>query len=205
MLVLVVVMTARTGGNGEPTVLIVDDEEPFAESAARWLEEHYRVRVANDGREAVEKYGPEVDAVLLDRRMPGTTGDEALAEMSQAPGDAGIAVMSAVEPDYDVLEMEFDSYLRKPVTKEDVLETTRTLVRRASYPEELRELFALAATIEALGERYPRHELEADRRHEALVEELASRAAAVSADVSALQEDDAKRFENGFDETLRHR
>lgn len=191
--------------DGEATVLIVDDEAAFAESAARWLEEHYQVRVANDGREAVKKYDPAVDAVLLDRRMPGTTGDEALAEMGEAPGDAGIAIMSAVEPDYDVVEMEFDSYLRKPVTKADILEATQTLVRRAEYPEELRSVFALAATIEALGERYPRHELEADQRHEALVDELASRTAAVTADVSRLHEADAARFGNGFDETLRHR
>lgn len=199
-------MTERSDREaGEATVLVVDDEAAFAESAALWLEDRYQVRVATDGREAIEKYDPEVDAVLLDRRMPGTTGDEALAAMAEAPGDAGIAVMSAVEPDYDVVEMEFDSYLRKPVTKADILETTRTLVRRAGYPEELRSLFALASTIEALGERYPRHELEADERHQALVDELASRAAAVTADVSTLHEADAARFENGFDETLRHR
>lgn len=186
----------------EPTVLLVDDEAAFAESAAIWLEERYRVRVANDGNEAIEKYGPAVDAVLLDRRMPGTTGDEALEEITDAPGDAGIAVMSAVEPAYDVIDMEFDNYLRKPVTKADILETTRTLVRRASYPEELRELFALAATIEALGERYPRRELKRDGRYEELVEELASRSAAVRADPSTMHEADAEQFENGFDGML---
>lgn len=198
-------MTGRTDGGEQPTVLVVDDEEAFAESAALWLEDRYDVRVANDGAEAIEKYGPEVDAVLMDRRMPGTTGDEALEVIAEARGDAGVAIMSAVEPDFDVLEMEFDSYLKKPVAKDDILETTEKLIRRANYPRELRELFALASTIQALGERYPRHELESDRRHQELVDDLASRSAAVTADLSALHEADARRFRNGFDETLRHR
>lgn len=197
-------MTA-SGGRGEPTVLVVDDEAAFAESAALWLEEEYDVRVATDGEEAIETYTGSVDAVLMDRRMPDTTGDEALEEIAEQRGRTGVAVMSAVEPDFDILEMEFDEYLRKPVRKQDVLETTERLVRRAHYPQELRELFALAATIEALGERYSRQKLEADERHQALVDELASRAAVVSADLSVLHEADAERFENGFDETLRHR
>jgi len=199
-------MTECSGrGSGEPTVLVVDDEEAFAESAALWLEDEYEVRVANDGDEAIETYDGEVDAVLMDRRMPGTTGDEALAAIADQPGHTGVAVMSAVEPDYDVLELAFDEYLRKPVRKQDVEETIKKLVERAHYPRELRELFALAATIQALGERYPRQKLEADERHQELVEELASRAAVVSADPSVLHEEDAERFRNDFDETLRHR
>lgn len=186
-------------------MLVVDDEEAFAESAALWLEDEYDVRVATDGEEAMESYDRDVDAVLLDRRMPGRSGDEVLDRIDDKPGDAGVALMSAVEPDYDVVGMPFDSYLRKPVAKEDVRETTAKLVRRANYPPELRELFALVATIEALGERYPRHELETDERHRELVDELESKAAAVTADLSTLHEDDRERFRNGFDEALRHR
>lgn len=197
-------MTAR-GGRGEPTVLVVDDEEAFAESAALWLEDDYDVRVATDGDEAIEKYTGEVDAVLMDRRMPGISGDEALEAIAEQPGHTGVAVMSAVEPDFDILELEFDEYLRKPVRKEDVLETTAKLVRRARYPEEVRDVLALAAKIEALGERYTRQKLEADERYQELVDELASRAAVLSADTSMLHEADAERFENDFDETLRHR
>ena len=198
-------MTDSNARGDRPTVLVVDDEEAFAESAALWLEGEYDVRVATDGEEAVEKYDRAVDAVLLDRRMPGMSGDEVLDRIDSQPGDAGVAMMSAVEPDYDVVEMPFDSYLRKPVAKEDIQETTAMLVRRANYPRELRELFALVATIEALGERYPRHELESDDRHQKLVDELASKAAAVTADVSTLHEADRERFRKGFDETLRHR
>jgi len=197
-------MTGSDAG-GRPTVLVVDDEEAFAKSAALWLEGEYDVRVATDGVEAVDEYDRQIDAVLLDRRMPGMAGDEVLSRIDDAPGSTGVAIMSAVEPDYDVVELPFDEYLRKPVTKEDVQETTEKLVRRASYTREVRELFRLVATIEALGERYPRHELKADERHQALVEELESKAAAVTVDLGELHEADADRFRNGFDETLRHR
>lgn len=188
-----------------PTVLVVDDEEAFAESAALWLEDDYDVQVATSGAEALETYDAAVDAVLLDRRMPGMTGDEVAERIDAAPGDAGVAIMSAVEPDFDVIGMPFDEYLRKPVAKADVREAAAKLIRRTEYPQELRELFALVATIEALNERYPRHELETDERHQELVDELASKAAAVTADVSQLHEADAERFRKGFDRTLRQR
>lgn len=197
-------MTASARGGG-PTVLVVDDEAAFAESAAHWLAEDYDVRVATDGDEAIEAYTGEVDAVLMDRRMPRTTGDEALEVIAEQRGRTGVAVMSAVEPDFDVLELEFDEYLRKPVRKQDVLETTEKLVRRAQYPRAVREILALAGAIEALGERYSRQKLAADERYQDLVDELASRTAVVSADQSVLHEADAARFADDFDATLRHR
>lgn len=116
-----------------PTVLMVDDEEAFAGSAALWLDGDYEVRVATDGEEAIEQYVSDVDAVLLDRRMPGRSGDEVLDRLDDTPGDAGIAIVSAVAPDHDVIEMPLDSYLRKPVARDDIQETTEKLVRRANF------------------------------------------------------------------------
>ena len=121
---------ARAHDGERPTVLVVDDEEAFAESAALWLEDDYQVRVATDGEAAIEKYDRGVDAVLLDRRMPGLSGDEVLDRLDDAHGDAGIAMMSAVEPDYDVVEMPFDSYLRKPVAKDDIQAATGRSIDR---------------------------------------------------------------------------
>lgn len=139
---------ARADWGERPTVLVVDDEEAFAESAALWLDGDYEVRVATDGEETMEQYRADVDAVLLDRCMPGLSGGEVLQRLDDTPGDARIAIMSAVEPDYDVVEMPFDSYLRELVAKDDIPETTEKLVRRANHPRDLRELFALVATIE---------------------------------------------------------
>jgi len=158
--------------DGAHTVLVVDDEPEFADSVALWLRDHWDVRVAYDGEEAVEAYGPEVDAVLLDRRMPRLSGDEVLAEIRAQPGESGVGMMTAVQPDWDVVEMEFDLYLKKPVRKEEVIEATQKLLSRAEYARELQALFALSAKVGALRARYDADELADDERFERLQAEL---------------------------------
>lgn len=186
----------------DPTVLVVEDEAAFAESAALWLEAEYDVRVANDGEAAIAAYGPAVDAVLLDRRMPGLVGDEALSRMADEHGDPGVAIVSAVEPDFDLLDLTFDFYVQKPVTKADVVGTVDRLLTVASYPDDLRDVFATVGTIEALHERYPEYELSGDERYEELVEELTAKCAAVDSDRSVLTAHDRERFRSGFDDVL---
>lgn len=153
-------------------VLVVDDETQFAESVALWLEPTWDVIVANDGTEAVEKFGPHVDAVLLDRRMPSLSGDEALERIREQDGDARVAMMTAVTPDWDIVDMEFDCYLEKPVSREEVIETADELFARTEYARELQALFSLASKIGLLRSRYPESELREDERFQRLEEEL---------------------------------
>jgi len=53
------------------TILIVDDEADLAESYALRLDDRYETKIATSGGEALTKLGPDVDLVLLDRRMAG--------------------------------------------------------------------------------------------------------------------------------------
>lgn len=145
------------------TVLVVDDEAGFAESAGQWLDQHYDIRVATSGQSAVEQYDDDVDVVLLDRRMPDLPGDEVLAKITER-GDPMVAIMSAVAPDTDVLELDFDLYLQKPVTRDDVLWAAATLVGRLAYPPEIRDLLATRETLIALKESTPTHELAENER-----------------------------------------
>lgn len=153
-------------------VLVVDDETQFAESVALWLEPVWDVIVANDGDEAVEKFGPHVDVVLLDRRMPSMSGDEALERIREQDGDARIAMMTAVTPDWDIVDMDFDCYLEKPVSREEVVETADELFARTEYARELQALFSLASKIGLLRSRYPESELREDERFQRLEAEL---------------------------------
>jgi len=57
-------------------VLIVDDEPDLADLYASWLPEQYAVVTAYDGRGALDALDGSVNVVLLDRRMPGMSGDE---------------------------------------------------------------------------------------------------------------------------------
>jgi DNA-binding response OmpR family regulator len=128
-----------------PLVLIVEDEPDLADLYATWLKEEYRVRVAYGGREALDELDDEVEVVLLDRRMPDLSGDEALTEIRNRGYDCRVAMVTAVEPDFDIVAMGFDDYLVKPVSKDALDETVSNLLLRNSYDDGVRELFSLAS------------------------------------------------------------
>lgn len=136
------------------TVLAVDDEPDLVELYRVYLDVSYDVRIATDGGTAMEKMDESVDVVLLDRRMPDMSGHEVLAAMREAGYDARIAMLTAVEPDVDIVDMPFDDYKTKPVTKADILALVEVLLYRAEFDEQSQEFFALAskkAALEASG------------------------------------------------------
>ncbi|WP_224447026.1 HalX domain-containing protein [Haloprofundus salilacus] len=128
-----------------PLVLVVEDEPDLANLYAAWLDDEYRVRTAYGGHEALSELDGAVDVVLLDRRMPGLSGDEVLSAVRERDIDCRVAMVTAVEPDFDILEMGFDDYLVKPVTRESLQGTVSNLLMRSSYDDGVRELFALAS------------------------------------------------------------
>ncbi|SFR42658.1 bacterio-opsin activator domain-containing protein [Halogeometricum limi] len=136
-----------------PVVLVVDDDEDLADTCEYWLQSDYDVRVAYGGEEALEQADESVDVVLLDRRMPGLTGDDVLDALRERGLDCHVAMMTAVEPDTDIVDMPFDDYLVKPVTKTDVREAVEELVVRSDFDDEVREFFALESTEDALRAR----------------------------------------------------
>jgi two-component system response regulator AdeR len=135
-----------------PVVLIVEDEPDVAETYNLWLQEDYEVRMAGDGNEALELLDDYVDVVLLDRMMPGLSGDEVLERIRESTSDCRVAMVTAVEPDFDILEMGFDSYLTKPIRSDELHETVSNLLERSEYDDLLQEYYSLVekqATLEA--------------------------------------------------------
>ena len=141
-------------GTSDATVLAVDNEPDLAELYRVYLDSAYDVRVATGGDEAIDLMDDEVDVVLLDRRMPDMSGHEVLNEIRGEGYDARVAMLTAVEPDVDIVEMPFDDYKTKPVSKEDLLTLVEVLLHRAAFDERSQEFFALAskkAALEATG------------------------------------------------------
>ena len=83
-----------------PLVLVVEDEPDLADLYATWLKIDYSVRTAYGGEEAVEQLDDEIDVVLLDRRMPGLSGDEVLTKIRERGIDCYVSMVTAVEPDF---------------------------------------------------------------------------------------------------------
>ena len=138
----------------EPTVLVVDDETDLAELYRVYLDNACDTRVATGGEEALSRMDDTVDVVLLDRRMPDRSGHEVLSAIREAGYDARVAMLTAVEPDVDIVDMPFDDYMTKPVSQEDLVTLVEVLCYRAEYDDRSQEFFSLAskkAALEASG------------------------------------------------------
>jgi CheY-like chemotaxis protein len=152
------------------TVLVVDDEPDVAEAQAVKLRERYDTRVATSGREALEVIDEDVDAVVLDRRMPDVHGDEVLAEIRDRGYDCKVIMATAVDPDLNILEMEFDDYLCKPIFSDTLQQTLEQLLDPGPQDPRLSEFFSTVSKIEVLEEKLPKTELRNDEEYRRLKE-----------------------------------
>ncbi len=131
----------------EPRVLMVDDEKKVADAYALRLEGVADVTVAYDGREALETVaeGRPPDVVLLDRHMPGLSGDEVLERLREREVDTRVIMVTAIDPGLGILDMPFDDYLSKPVEREDIRAAVDQQCQVLAY-ELLGEYFRLEST-----------------------------------------------------------
>lgn len=175
----------------DPVVLVVDDERGLADLYAAWLSGSYETRVAYGGEEALERLDDDVSIVLLDRRMPGFSGDEVLSEIESRNLDCQVAMVTAVEPDFDIIEMGFDDYLTKPVSQDDLLETVESLLDRRQYEAALTELFSQVSKKAALVEQKSPQELSDNDAYQDLLDRIESLEAETHRLVTAMDSLDA--------------
>ncbi len=153
-------------------ILVVDDEPEIADLYATWLQRDHEVRTAYSGPEALEAVEESVDIVFLDRRMPRMNGDEVLAEMRSRGLRCRVVLMTAVDPDFDIIDIDFDEYLTKPVMRDDITEAIETLHDRPVEDEAVREYHALVSKKETLEAEKTHSELRHSERYRRLVERI---------------------------------
>lgn len=129
----------------QSTVMVVDDDEQLVDLYALWLDDLYAVRTARSVDEALEQLDETVAVVLLDRRMPGLSGDQVLDRMRERNPPAKVVMVTAVVPDFDVIEMGFDDYLVKPVSKDELLDAIDRMLARTEHDHLVQELASLSA------------------------------------------------------------
>ena len=164
-------MSETTTTTEEATVLLVDDEPDLIDVYELWLDGCCEVRTAGSGEEALEAVDEAVDVVFLDRRMPGMAGDEVLEAFRARDYDPQVAMLTAVDPAADIVDLPFDDYLTKPVSRTELESVIDVLLQRAEYDERSRELFALASKRAAL-EASPDIDHHASAEYQELTEEL---------------------------------
>jgi len=155
------------------TILVVDDEPAVADVYAEQLRDRYTVETAYSGEAALSKLDSTVDVVLLDRRMPDLSGDEVLSAIREKRYDTRVAMVTAVDPDFDIIEMPFDDYVIKPVSKADLFQTIEQLRLYADYEERLRECYSLTAKYAALESSKPQRVLDESEEFSELQADLA--------------------------------
>ena len=151
----------ESDGARVPRVMIVEDEEDVADMFRMWLKDNYDVTVALSGAEALQILdGEDVDVVLLDRLMPGLSGDEVLERIVEEGFGCRVAMVTAVEPDFDIVEMGFDEYITKPSSPEELRATVEELLERRKRSRQLQEYASLRVKQAALRTEKDYKELE---------------------------------------------
>lgn len=134
----------------QPTVLVVEDDVENADLYSEWLSADYHVRTAYDGDQALAALDESVDVVLLDRRMPEMHGDELLELIRDRGLSCRVTIVTAIDPDFDIIELGFDEYLTKPVSAVELRRTVERMLSLREYDQEVQEYFSLASKIATL-------------------------------------------------------
>ena len=133
------------------TILIVDDEEAIRNILSRKLEvDGYHCEVAADGKEALWKaFMKDFDLVLMDIKMPGLSGMEALPQMVTNHPDTCVIMMTAVvdtETAVQAMRLGAYDYVTKPFDLDDLsmrvekaLERRKLLLENRDYQLQLEQ------------------------------------------------------------------
>lgn len=109
----------------KPCILVVDDEPAMRESLKDWLvEDGYEVTLASSGESAIHMAAEKnFDVILLDLKMPGMDGIEALNKLKEVSPETEILMMTAyaaVDTAVQAMKQGAFDYLVKPFDPEEV-------------------------------------------------------------------------------------
>jgi len=126
----------------KPKILLVDDDADFIESTRTVLEnKQYEIITAVNGDEGIRKAREEKpDLILLDVIMPVEDGFSAAEQLKKDEELSTIPVLMLTNyaikgtgtsiPRSRGMELEFDDYIEKPVTPQDLLAAVERYLKK---------------------------------------------------------------------------
>jgi CheY-like chemotaxis protein len=131
-------MPGPVNKNAHPPRILLAEDNPVNRKLARFMltKAGYRVDMAENGREAVEKYTSapdQYDLVLMDIQMPEMDGREAAKKIRQTENDSHIPIIAltaeSMKGDQEkCLAAGMDDYISKPIRREIVIEMIKKWV-----------------------------------------------------------------------------
>lgn len=115
------------------TILVVDDSETMLRMNSLILTQAgYAVKTALDGRQALELFDGEIDAVVTDFNMPHMSGEELIQAIRNGPVNQRVPIVLATtenERDHveSIAESSADGWLKKPFKKDELTKTVSSL------------------------------------------------------------------------------
>lgn len=139
------------------TVVLADGDRRITNMYSQWLADRYTLIRAHDEEELAECLDDSVDVVLLDGNFPGTTLRDVVSNHRE---DSRIVVLVDDRPPFDLLELECDDLLRKPLERETAIETVGRQIAALDDSDDGRRLSSLSARRSLFETVYRRERLE---------------------------------------------
>jgi CheY-like chemotaxis protein len=137
-------------------VLIVEDENSLAQLYKHHLQHDYNVTIANTGKEALVELTSDIDLMFLDRRMGEISGDEVLNRLElEMDIDCRVVMVTAVDPELDIIDLPIEGYISKPVDDDDLKEAAQQAFLMERYDNILSEYYEAKQKRAAVEGIYP--------------------------------------------------
>lgn len=120
-------------------ILLVEDQEEIRKVVSKYIEnEGYKLYVAKDGFEALEKFNEgDISLVVLDVMMPGIDGFEVLEEIRKI-SDVPVIMLTAKQEEIDKIkgfDLGADDYVSKPFSSRELMRRIKAILKRV-YKED---------------------------------------------------------------------
>ena len=180
----------------DATILIADDEESLVTVYKEFLSEAKEVITAIDGEEALDRIDDSVDLVILDRRMPGLSGDQVLEELRERGYNCPVIMVTAVAPDGQITSMRFNEYVQKPVNQQELLSVVDQVLQLSERDVILQEYFSQMDKLLALENELNLEGLYEDEEYQRVLAHVESLREEIDDPTSQLEVDIAQRLQN---------
>src|SRR6266542_1457344 len=128
------------------TILVVDDEQLIRWSLSeRLTAEGYTVIEAGTARDALQKFGGDVDLVLLDYRLPDSDGLSVLKKMKAREPDVPIILLTAfstIETAVEAMKQGAYHYANKPFNLDEIAMVVQKALETTALRREVKSLRA---------------------------------------------------------------